>query len=465
MENQTPTSVNAKPVKAFFVSMLTRDITLEDAILDLIDNCVDGALRIINPQNISAKNYSNYRVNITFSEDSFKIEDNCGGIEKKVLTSYAFRMGRPSDSPQDKNMPTVGVYGIGMKRAIFKMGKSCRVRTQHAGQACELSIDNKWLLDENKWEIPLSEEEPSDINGTTIEISDLFPGIKDSFSKANTIFLDDLTKKIATTYALILDNGFEIIINGTKVSSRGVKFAIDCVTPKKEKILPYIFKGTIGKVKVFLVVGLTKPLSTPDDENGPYSKEDAGWTIICNDRVIVYCDKTELTGWGERPIPKYHSQFRAISGIVEFYSEDAKALPTTTTKRGIEAGTPLFSQIRVKMREGLKYFIDYTNSWKGKESESRNQVVTTPKISLMELKNTEASSFTYTKCDSGEVFKPNLPKPEKEDSGIRTVSFQTNKDNLRLVAEYLDIQWEDRKSVCSEIGETCFKNILRKAEK
>ena len=33
------------PSKAFFVSMLTRDIDLQDAILDLLDNCIDGAVR------------------------------------------------------------------------------------------------------------------------------------------------------------------------------------------------------------------------------------------------------------------------------------------------------------------------------------------------------------------------------------------------------------------------------------
>jgi hypothetical protein len=37
--------VNASPVKSFFVHMLTRDIGLEEAILDLLDNCVDGILR------------------------------------------------------------------------------------------------------------------------------------------------------------------------------------------------------------------------------------------------------------------------------------------------------------------------------------------------------------------------------------------------------------------------------------
>lgn len=34
-------SINAAPTKNFFVDMLTRDIDLKDAILDLLDKCID----------------------------------------------------------------------------------------------------------------------------------------------------------------------------------------------------------------------------------------------------------------------------------------------------------------------------------------------------------------------------------------------------------------------------------------
>ena len=36
---------NAHPTKDFFVKMITKDIALEDCLLDLIDNCIDGARR------------------------------------------------------------------------------------------------------------------------------------------------------------------------------------------------------------------------------------------------------------------------------------------------------------------------------------------------------------------------------------------------------------------------------------
>ena len=37
---------DAHPTKRFFVEMLVRDIELKDALLDLLDNCVDGVMRL-----------------------------------------------------------------------------------------------------------------------------------------------------------------------------------------------------------------------------------------------------------------------------------------------------------------------------------------------------------------------------------------------------------------------------------
>lgn len=64
--------------------MLTRDIELEDAILDLLDNCVDGIQRISKHEEPSTEPYKNFWAKITFSNDYFRIEDNCGGIPRSV---------------------------------------------------------------------------------------------------------------------------------------------------------------------------------------------------------------------------------------------------------------------------------------------------------------------------------------------------------------------------------------------
>jgi hypothetical protein len=121
-------TATAVPTKQFFVSMLTRDIKLEDAILDLIDNCLDGALRLGNG---GKPDYSKYLVKITLVKDHFSIEDNCGGIPREVAKNYAFKMGREPNDNRDSDTETIGMYGVGMKRAIFKMGRNAIVKTRH----------------------------------------------------------------------------------------------------------------------------------------------------------------------------------------------------------------------------------------------------------------------------------------------------------------------------------------------
>ncbi|MEH2465297.1 ATP-binding protein [Nostoc sp.] len=138
-EAKLPTQVNASPTKNFFVEMLTRDIDLEDSILDLLDNCVDGIQRIIKDSQSSDKPYQNFWAKITFSSERFKIEDNCGGIPPEAQ-HYAFRMGRPTDIING-NTYTIGTYGIGMKRAIFKMGCSSEIISKTENDSFKVTIN------------------------------------------------------------------------------------------------------------------------------------------------------------------------------------------------------------------------------------------------------------------------------------------------------------------------------------
>lgn len=47
--------IEGNPTKKFFIEMITRDISIEDAIIDLLDNSIDGANRI-NPNDYSGLN-------------------------------------------------------------------------------------------------------------------------------------------------------------------------------------------------------------------------------------------------------------------------------------------------------------------------------------------------------------------------------------------------------------------------
>ena len=454
--------VDAMPVKSFFVEMLTRDIELVDAILDLLDNCVDGILR--QRKNSSGQRpYEGFNAKITFDEKSFSISDNCGGIPWS-LHEYAFRMGKDPKN-RDSTLPTVGVYGIGMKRAIFKIGKQCLISTRNQEDCYEVEITPKWILEEpDNWELPVYESsQPDKEEGTIIVIDELNDGIAIRFGEgAKEEFTRELTEKIQTHYAFILNKGFEVEINGEQVKAKPTKLVFN------EKIKPYIYQTESDGVKVFLSVGFTRPIPSQADINDEqeerrYSSVDAGWTIICNDRAVLYCDRSELTGWGEAGVPRYHTQFIAISGIVEFQSNDAAKLPTTTTKRGIDASSSLYLQIKNKMREGMKLFTAYTNHWKDDADESKRQIALGNPYTLDEIKKeVETLKMNLVKSGlKGEQFKRKLPRPEPKESTKTRISYSKELDDIQTVQRYL---FGDQRVSPSKVGEECFDQMLKEAQ-
>jgi hypothetical protein len=461
--------VDASPVKAFFVSMLTRDISLEEAILDLLDNCVDGILRSEGAGN--AKNpYDGFHAHIKFDSNGFSITDNCGGIPWDVH-QYAFRMGRADGRGLD-TPGTVGVYGIGMKRAIFKMGRKCDISTRSIKDAYTVKITPEWLRDEKDWMIPVEPaSKPLGHAGTTIAISNLYPGISERFGKEGKAFKAELDRMVASHYAFIIDKGFAVTINGDPVKPKPTKLIFTKKPdPDAPLIRPYIFKASENGVDVFLTVGFTRPIPSESEmadeqEEKKYSSLDAGWTVICNDRAVLYCDRTELTGWGEAGVPRYHNQFIAISGIVEFRSGDARKLPTTTTKRGIDASSALFLRIKNKMREGVSIFTNYTNKWKGRSEESKKHMEDGEALSLSEIKNRAKElklNSTTSIIPKGEQYSPKLPIPKKLESKKRRISFVKDVSEVKAVSSYV---FDDEGRDPSDVGEKCFELILKEARK
>lgn len=462
MEKAKEGLIHASPVKSFFVTMLTRDIKLEEAILDLLDNCIDGILR--SSKRGGAKPYEGFKAEIEFNKNSFTISDNCGGIPWN-LRDYAFRMGRPANRPRDPP-GTVGVYGIGMKRAIFKMGRKCKISTKNGTDNYEIEITPEWISDDERWDIPVkSPGEPMREEGTIIRIEDLNPGIKERFHEDAQSFRSLLESEISSYYGFIIDKGFKVKINGEEVRPQHTRLIFN--SKGKKAIRPFIFRTKSQGVEVFLAVGFYRPIPSQnevDDEKieKGYSSQMAGWTVVCNDRVVLCNDRTEMTGWGEANVPRYHTQFIAISGIVEFKSDDAYKLPTTTTKRSIDASSLLYLQTKNKMREGMRLFTDFTNKWKGREDEIRKLFKGGDLLSPREIEiKAKRLRFSSTKgYPEGEQYKPELPFPEKLEPTERRISFVKELTEIRKVGDYL---LNDADADPSEIGEKCFDVIHTQA--
>lgn len=459
-------TVSAFPAKRFFVEMLTRDIELQDAILDLLDNCVDGALRQnqSTPPQDQSKPYLGRQATISFNKDGFTITDNCGGIPRDLAETYAFRMGRP-DKERDAAIPTVGMYGIGMKRAIFKIGKASVISSQSSNTGFNVNINAAWMEDDADWSLPISDENlnlPSD--GTIINVTSLHESISHLFSTDKTDFEETFSKLITSHYSLIIEKGFKVIVNGTDIKPKTVGLMFD---PNGKGISPYLYEGNINGVEINLIIGLYRELPTEDETEeeiqGRSHKENAGWTIICNDRVVLYCDKTRLTGWGEAGVPNYHSQFIAISGIVVFKSNDATQLPVTTTKRGIDGNSETYLAVKDIMRDGLKHFTSFTNKWKSPSSERDELQGKSKSIEALKISsNIDDAAWTNVKKDyGGRRFIPELPSPTVENPE-KQIRFSRKLNDIEIVAGYL---FDDKNIAPSRVGEECFDSVLRKVKR
>jgi len=485
-ENNTIESepISASPTKDFFVEMLTRDIELEDAILDLLDNCVDGIQRTIkNTARINAtqKPYKGFWAKIDFSSQHFKLEDNCGGIPIEIAREYAFKMGRPANSlEKDSDVYTIGTYGIGMKRAIFKIGRSSSILSQTDSDCFKVSIDSKWLSSDD-WMLQL-EKTPECLkeNGTVVEVTELRDVVKQEFSSSDSkAFVNDLVGKISHHYRYILDKGFEVWVNEKKVPVQPIRLLWDGIEKIKSHssvIAPFLYKAKQDDIDIEIAVGLYRDIVNEEDldnemEGIRRSSETAGWTIVCNDRVVVYCDKTRLTGWGESKLPSYHPQFIAITGIVNLRSMNTRKLPLTTTKRGIDASSEIYLYVKEYMREGLKLFTNYTNKWKTNALAEKERVSKTQPANLSDIFEQIPKELWKPvrrrgddKFSDERKYIPTLPMPESKSSlsKPRRINFSRPDKEVRLVAEYL---FEDPEKSPSEVGDGSFDMVLREAKK
>ena len=463
-------TIPAHPVKSFFVHMLTRDIELRDAILDLLDNCIDGVQRSATQKKLQRRRpYEGYWAKITLSKDELRIEDNCGGIPWD-FHDYAFRMG-PLKKALVKGRRTIGTYGIGMKRAIFKVGTDCLIKTHAQDGSYQLHFSPEWMSSEDTWDLEAEDILPQKEYGTSIKVTNLRATVRHELESET--FRNDFYTAVSTHYAYIIGKGFTVYVTDEKVEPKEIRllFAQDLVVKgSKHEIRPFIYEATHNGVEIFLAVGFARPIPSKEeadvsfeDYKDRYSSADAGWTVICNDRTVAYCDKSPMMGWGVSGVPQYHMQFIAISGIVVFTSDDASLLPTTTTKRGIEARSELYLHVKDKMVEGMKIFTSYTNAWKGKElvSQSREAFKRMNAVGLDDLQ-LKAASLAMSSTHGvlkGKQYKPDLPRP----TSVRTrerISFTRDAKEVRLVSKHL---FGTPNEQPSKVGEECFRLFLKEA--
>lgn len=411
-------TAKADPTKEFFIDMITRDIGLDECIFDLLDNSIDGASRSAEAK--GEADLSGYYVDIVLRPDCFSIVDNCGGMSLLEATDYAFHFGRRSDAPKDAKQ-SIGLYGIGMKRAIFKMGKSIVIQSSTEAapeEAFEAKIDVDAWAQEPEWEFGLDRIDRPDFIGTKIAVTNLKESTASEFS--DDIFISNMRRGLGRYYSFFLQDGIRIAINGVQIVQHvfGVR--------SSEAIAPFFNEYTDAQtgVSVKVISGLAG--TPPDDAGDPNSSSvdsgDWGWYVVCNKRIVLAGDKTDKTVWGGA-FPSWHSQYNGFMGLVFFTAEDPKLLPWTTTKRQIDETLPVFRRATTVMRDATRHYVTYTNS---------------RKANLEEAKVIEERAVVRSISEFRAVTPMKLPTfSETPKIAMGTVSYQQPRTTLDRVARQL----------------------------
>ncbi len=381
------TIVKVSPTKEFFVEMITKDISLEDCILDLIDNSIDAA-RVASRGDIS--NLNDYFIELNINPESFSISDNCGGISLHNAIDYAFYFGRRKDAPKDVNF-SIGLYGIGMKRAIFKLGRKIEISSYTNEHKFIVPIDvDQWLISD-KWDFELDPLENDKPKGTYINVKSLRDDVSKEFT--DPVFINSLFEIIGRDYASFLSRGLNIKINDKLVN--GYNYAV----MENSDFAPSLISYTDDGVNVEIRAGIA---ALPDDESDkPQKYQDVknyGWFVLCNDRVVLAADKSIKTIWGRDSFPVWHPQYNGFIGMINFRSEDSSLLPWDTTKRNINLSSSVYKRSIQRMAELTRPWIDF--------SRKKKDAGYTPPISQ------NSYSSLVEKIDTNKTYKAALLIPD-----------------------------------------------------
>jgi hypothetical protein len=427
-------AIKGIPSKELFIDMLVKDLSLKDAIGDLVDNSVDAA----NKNAIAKADLSKFSIRISFDKNHFNITDNAGGIDEEVARKYAFKLGKPKDYEQGKH--TIGQFGIGMKRAFFKLGEHITVESTALKSDFKLTISVKeWRERENEedWDFTFDNKNIKNHNlrdtKTIIEIKELKEDAKKQFADAQ--FLIDLVNEISLEHLFAINKGLKITINSDKPL---VAPKITLINNKDFKPAFWSHEFTNG-LKAEILVGISEDLG-----------EEGGWYIFCNDRLILGPDTSEVTGWkggkskgGKegKELPKYHDQYFRFRGYVFFNADDSAKLPWTTSKTGIDRDSPEFSFVKTQMiimAKQVKVLMDQMKKERERENPTNERMLNTKvdnatvtsvvDVSKVLLnKNSLPKIYKYPK----ELFNP-APKANKEIK----ISFSKPTKQVKKAMEY-----------------------------
>jgi len=335
-----------------------------------------------------------------------------------------FLLGNPV---REKKQTGLGVYGIGMKRAFFKIGRQISITSFTTDEEFRIDINVDEWEKTDEWDFPFTDarEKKSEAGGTDIEVSRLHPTVSGQF--ISKTFKTILVEKISRAYALFLKAGLSIKVNREDTTAD----IPELVESEDLRAVRQMIKK--DGVDILIMAGLS-----PVTDRKP-----RGWYVFCNGRMVLDADQTGRTGWSTDSHPGFHAKYNHFLGYVYFRSKDVQKLPWTTTKDGVDMESPIYQAALAEMRLLSRPVLNFLNDLYSDVKEQSE-----PEHILFK----EAKPVAVQKIASrnNTDFKPEVRKESEDD--LVSIQYKRPKRKLKKIQEVLG---KPRMSA-SRIGEYTF---------
>ncbi|MFC6641110.1 MULTISPECIES: ATP-binding protein [Sulfitobacter] len=333
--------IDGTPQKRMFLSIMA-DYDLPTAICELVDNAIDHWMSTGKPSGTII------RLFLDTERQLIAVRDNAGGVPVDQLRLLiAPGATRPLDA---ENL--IGNFGVGGKRASVALGEHVVISSRNKQRdSFQIEITRDWLADED-WKIDVNQIPNIDPNTTNVRISE----VRQNFTQTD---LDDLYQHLEATYAVFIQQGCELHLNGRPV---GVTVYDNWAFPPDYSPKQMAFEirpsdSDSRSLKVKVTGGLIRDRIPEADNYGVY--------FYCNGRLILRELKTREVGYfitAEAGVP--HPDGSLCRVIVEL-DGPAELMPWNSSKNGISFSHPAFLQVRPSIIELVTYFSELSRRFKG----------------------------------------------------------------------------------------------------
>ncbi len=336
--------LSALPTKRVFFSIIV-DYNLENAICELVDNVVDVGISKGRKTPVTVK------LDLDTVRQTMQISDDAGGIAEEDLSVIV----TPGETLNTPTVPTIGIFGVGSKRAVVALAEDVAIRTRRTGckDTFQVGFDKSWIDDSNDWELDYYRVDPITEGTTQIDLSRL----RLSLSPES---IATLTSHLGKTYAQFLKSG-----------SLKIKIGQNWVQPFEfndwsfpPEYPPRDYTGTFttpegDTVDVRLRAGLMRH-SSPVGEYGVY--------LYFNDRFIIGALKDQSVGFMTGLLGQMHPDLSLLRAEL-WLTGPARAMPWNSTKSGLHQDHKVYVALRSWLIQTLKGWASLSRRLQGEWQE------------------------------------------------------------------------------------------------